>query len=160
MSELRTFECFVDGRPVQLERARSFWNDAAKVAGIDFRNTPRVKEYKRKVQICALAAGRPTPLFSGPVHLSLQFYLCGGRQADLTNYVKCVEDALNRIVYVDDRQVKCLAAALIEVGSASEQGVRVFVSEIAAAPTGPFNLKYKKPGEGGEERATCSRRTR
>jgi crossover junction endodeoxyribonuclease RusA len=118
---------YVPGRPVPLDRARSFWNDRAR--GVGVRNTPRVRAYKELVQLCCLKdkAKPPAPL-QGPVKLTLRFYM-KPPQADLSNLVKIVEDALNKMVYQDDRQVKKLDPELIEVRAANAEGTSVTIEE-------------------------------
>jgi Holliday junction resolvase RusA-like endonuclease len=60
--------------------------------------------------------------------LTLRFYM-KPPQADLSNLVKIVEDALNKMVYQDDRQVKKLDPELIEVRAANAEGTSVTIEE-------------------------------
>jgi Holliday junction resolvase RusA-like endonuclease len=52
--------------------------------------------------------GKPT---ADPIALTCRFYRANGRTADLDNLVKLVTDALNGIVWKDDRQVVQLHAS-------------------------------------------------
>ncbi|SDY71194.1 RusA family crossover junction endodeoxyribonuclease [Thermoactinomyces sp. DSM 45892] len=40
-----------------------------------------------------------------PIEFGCKVYLKGGLDGDLSNYVKGIEDALNRLVYEDDRYI-------------------------------------------------------
>ena len=103
----------VPGRPVPAVRMtrRSKWvNPQAK----------RCLDYQMLVAWHARAAttGRPT---AAPVRLDAVFHLHGARRGDLSNLVKAVEDALNGVVWVDDRQVVELHAWILECGKDDEK---------------------------------------
>jgi Holliday junction resolvase RusA-like endonuclease len=73
----------------------------------------RSRDYRSLVQAEWLAAGRQT-LGDRPFTASLRFY--GARPtADVSNLAKAVEDALNGLAYVDDRQVVRLDAVKLPV---------------------------------------------
>lgn len=104
--------------PVPLERART-------VTSTRFGNTStrsftpeRSKAFKDEFQWAARAAGaRGTPT-AAQVHVGLQFWRQhrGGHCGDLDNLVKAVLDAGNQFLWVDDRQVRDLAARIVDDG--------------------------------------------
>ncbi len=60
--------------------------------------------YKLKVQMCARTAG--VRELDGDVVLSCWFYVADRRRRDGDNLQKSIQDALNRIAYADDSQIK------------------------------------------------------
>lgn len=77
---------------------------------------PAAQQYQRQVQIIAVQAGiRPT---DAPVAVDITLHPrrpkkdvgAQVRSLDLSNCIKCAEDALNGIAWIDDRQVEHLAA--------------------------------------------------
>lgn len=48
----------------------------------------------------------------GPIHVELKFFRDSGRPCDVDNLAKAVCDALNSVVWRDDRQIKKLSASL------------------------------------------------
>lgn len=61
------------------------------------------KQYKQGVRLRALTEGHRKPL-EGPVVLSLVVYR-PRRAGDLSNRIKVLEDALNGIAWIDDKQI-------------------------------------------------------
>lgn len=85
--------------------------------------TPRAQRYlKYKNQVAwkarASYKGKPT---SGDVGINLNIYLHGGNQGDVDNYFKSISDSLNKIVYVDDRQVKEMSARKLDCEKGDER---------------------------------------
>ena len=111
-----TIEFFVPGRPVPKGRPR--------VTKSGFAYTPkRTREWESVVAWHAKLARGFRPIIEGPVAVRLAF--CGARvTADIDNLAKAVLDAMNRVVYLDDRQVRDVRATR-EVGS--RHGVAVSV---------------------------------
>lgn len=92
----------IPGRPVPKQRPRVGKNGSI--------YTPKkCREYEKVVAIYAKTVFRQ-PL-TGPVALGLKLYF-SVRPGDLDNYVKAISDGLNRIAWVDDRQVVKLYASL------------------------------------------------
>lgn len=61
------------------------------------------------------------------VRVDVDIYLNGGIQGDVDNYFKTVTDSLNKIVYVDDKQVKEMSARKLEC---ENERVEVVVYEL------------------------------
>lgn len=63
--------------------------------------------WKQVVQLSAIPQRRRKKLYSGPVELITLFYLHNrpGASPDLTNMIKAFEDALQDVIYRNDRQV-------------------------------------------------------
>jgi crossover junction endodeoxyribonuclease RusA len=89
----------IPGRPVPLQRSRTS-------AGRHYL-PPRSRAYRELIQATWLEAGRPS-LGDAPFAASMRFYGARGG-SDLSNLVKAIEDALNTLAYVDDRQCVCLS---------------------------------------------------
>ena len=100
----------VPGPPVPKARARTFAGPGGHVLTLTPRKTAR---YERQVSALALLAvmtflrrtGEHWPQHAAWFRLSCRFY--AARDAgDLSNFVKTIEDAMNTIVWPDDRAVK------------------------------------------------------
>jgi Holliday junction resolvase RusA-like endonuclease len=92
-------QLLVPGEPLPLERAR---------VGKGRHYLPaRSREYRERVQAAWMIAGRPC-LGDVPLTCSARFYI-GGREGDLDNYVKALNDCLSGFAYTDDRQIVCLS---------------------------------------------------
>lgn len=78
--------------------------------------TPRARRYLQyKNQVAWTAkAGFKGKVTKRDVGIKMDVYLNGGVQGDLDNYLKSIADSLNKIVYVDDRQIKEMFARKIE----------------------------------------------
>lgn len=99
----------------------------------------QTREFKARVRGSAGIAMRGLEPFAGPVRLSLTFYLARGGNTspgltlpvhqscgDLSNFLKAVEDACNRVVWIDDRQVAELRAGKLFCAPEAERvSVRV-----------------------------------
>lgn len=90
-------EFTVPGRPVPAVRMtqRSKYTKQAR----------RYLSYKNQVGWIAKThyKGRPT---RKPIGINISVYIHGGNHGDLDNYAKSIADSLNKIVYVDDKQVE------------------------------------------------------
>ncbi|MDI3298252.1 MAG: RusA family crossover junction endodeoxyribonuclease [Bacillota bacterium] len=112
----------VPGRPVAKARPRIALGRRSARA-----YTPReTLEYERAVGWAAREAYRGEPV-EGPVELRMVVYVRRRGRGDLSNYVKSVEDGLNGIVWVDDRQVRRIEARLARAGKAADERVEVEV---------------------------------
>src|SRR5690625_860911 len=78
--------------------------------------TPRARRYlayKNQVAWTAKAHFKGDPT-KKDVSIKIDVYLNGGNQGDIDNYFKSIADALNKVVYQDDRQVKEMIGRKIE----------------------------------------------
>lgn len=110
----------VPGRPVPKQRPRAGRNGRI--------YTPKKsREYEKAVA----RAARPVfkEPYRGPVSLQVQVYLSrpGG---DLDNYIKSIQDGLNGIAWMDDRQVKKLKAGM-SVRRGQEDRVEITVKKLS-----------------------------
>jgi len=99
-------EFVVPGRPVPAVRMtqRSKWVDP---------QAQRYLEYKEFAGWIAKQAVKQKPI-NGQVAAKFRFYLKPkGRNPDLSNLIKAIEDALNKIVWKDDVQVRHIDASMI-----------------------------------------------
>jgi Holliday junction resolvase RusA-like endonuclease len=105
-----TLSFVVPGPPVPKARARTFPGPGGHMLTLTPRKTAR---YERQVAALALLAsmtylrrtGARWPFDAPWFRLSCRFY-CARNQGDLSNFVKSIEDALNAVVWTDDRAVK------------------------------------------------------
>ena len=88
----------------------------------------RYLNYKSQVGWAAKQSYKGDPVTSD-VSVEIDFYLSGGNQGDIDNYFKSITDSLNKIVYVDDRQVKKMIARKIECEKKDER-VEVEIHEL------------------------------
>jgi Holliday junction resolvase RusA-like endonuclease len=72
--------------------------------------SPSKKEQKIIGQYALVARGSNLPM-KGQVGLILIVY---GLRGDLSNCIKIVEDAMNGVIYIDDRQIKKIGACSYE----------------------------------------------
>lgn len=91
--------------------------------------TPRAKRYlayKNQVAwvACSVSKRKPT---KKDVGIEMDVYLNGGTQGDIDNYFKSIADALNKVVYEDDRQVREIVGRKVED---ENERVEVFVYEL------------------------------
>jgi crossover junction endodeoxyribonuclease RusA len=113
MEHIATFT--VPGRPRGKERPRMGRNGK-------FYTPKRTREYEELVAWCARAAYREDPT-TLPVRLNLIIRSSKSR-ADTSNILKAVEDGMNGIIYVDDKQIEEIHISRIKEGN---EGVDVAV---------------------------------
>ncbi len=114
-------EMTVPGEPVP-------WQRAGRNVGRSF--TPmKVLNHQNVVQLMAFAAGIRT-MTRLPVILDTDFFMGNKRKVDLDNLVKCVMDALNGRVYVDDSQIVALFAAKLVDRETPRTEVRVWTVDV------------------------------
>lgn len=89
----------------------------------------RYLKYKNQVAWTARSLYKGTPTESD-VGVNLNIYLKGGNQGDIDNYFKSITDSLNKIIYLDDRQVKEMSARKLACEDAAEERVEVIVYEL------------------------------
>src|SRR5713101_5483109 len=70
---------------------------------VSFRS-PRRRQYQARVRSLAASMFRGQPTIY-PVEVFLDYFHSTRRRVDMDNIAKCVLDGMNRIAYVDDRQV-------------------------------------------------------
>ena len=93
------------------------------------RPAKRYLRYKKQVAWTARSAYKGNPT-AGNVGVNLNIYLKGGNQGDIDNYFKSVTDSLNKIVYLDDRQVKEMNARKLDCDTHDDERVEVVVYEL------------------------------
>src|SRR5690625_2757815 len=93
------------------------------------RQAKRYLAYKNQIAWIARSNYRQKPV-SSDVGISLDIYLKGGNQGDINNYFKSISDSLNKIIYIDDRQVKEMHARKLDCECESEERVEVVVYEL------------------------------
>ena len=66
----------------------------------------RTKAYESKVKMLALKARQEARLkpFQGDVRVRVEIW--GLKRGDITNVTKAIEDAMNGVIYEDDRQIQ------------------------------------------------------
>lgn len=132
MSRVLTF--WVDGRPVPKRRSRTVRTKFGKSRTI----TPKVtKSWERTIAVHALKAivgssWRPTP---ARYEIDIVVHRAR-RQGDADNFLKSAKDALNQIVWPDDRMV---TRANVEMVDGQGQGMMVRVTRTEIAPVGPIS---------------------
>ena len=84
-------------------KPRAIWN-RAKWIGTIYKTT-EAKEYCKTVQIVALAAAC-LPYSKGIDVVFHMVWYRGDMRGDLANREKCVEDALQGVLYANDRQIR------------------------------------------------------
>lgn len=107
----------VPGDPVPLERARKGKGDVWYLPN-------RSREFRERVQTAWLVEGR-LDLGDQPLALTATFVFEAGKQGDLSNCVKAIEDALQdqgggRLCFRDDAQVVQIAARRAIAGADEE----------------------------------------
>ena len=78
---------------------------------------PRNQEYlawKEAVGLVLGQAMKGQEPVTGPVALSVLFSYRGRSPGDLSNLLKAIEDAANRILWVDDRQIRRVEAVMVK----------------------------------------------
>lgn len=84
-----------------------------------------VRSYQERIGwLAKLKVEKPT---DKPIKLHLDVYVKKGRTADLSNYLKGIENALQGIVYKNDKQVEQIYARRIEHAYLEGAEVKVYV---------------------------------
>ena len=97
MSEREPVAFYVEGKPVPKQSYRHSKNGGY--------TSPRVKAWQEHVAWIAQSEMRGEPTLTGDLAVSMTFSLHDRRRRDLDNLSKGVLDAMNGIVFDDDRQV-------------------------------------------------------
>lgn len=119
---------WVDGCPVPKARARTVRTKSGKVASF----TPkRTRDWETRVRLvaqsaCSAAGWKPS---EAAYEVSIEVYPAA-RRGDSDNFAKAVTDAMNGVVYPDDRSIRKLTVERRDVGVAL--GVMVRVSRVSA----------------------------
>jgi crossover junction endodeoxyribonuclease RusA len=87
----------------------------------------RVKEWQETVAVAARRVMDGASPIEIPVKVKIDFYMPTKRRMDLDNLSKGVLDALNGIVYLDDKQIVHL-----ELTKGSGFGCRIEITEVSA----------------------------
>lgn len=93
------FKITVPGRPVPAVRM------TRKGAYVK-KSAQRYLNYKKEVAWIAIS--KKVKQIEGPVEAKIDVFLSGGKQGDVDNYAKSLTDALNKLAYKDDQQIKRL----------------------------------------------------
>jgi crossover junction endodeoxyribonuclease RusA len=102
---LAQYEVTVAGQPVAWQRAGS--------KGSHRYTPPRLRDHERLIADHVALTWRRPPLRC-PVRLTLYFFMHGRTSADVDNLAKTVLDALNGVLYEDDRQVERLVVNRVQ----------------------------------------------
>jgi Holliday junction resolvase RusA-like endonuclease len=95
----------------------------------------RMKNWQETVRLAVTAGRRPDTPYGGPVDVALAFYLrSGGSQPDRDNLVKSTVDALQGVVFTNDRLVRGGECRLVLVGPGEPERVEYRVT--ACEPDG------------------------
>jgi Holliday junction resolvase RusA-like endonuclease len=129
--------CFTaPGNPQPKERPRTFLRGGRAVT-----ITPeRTREAERHVRECAMSAAllEGHVSFTGPVAVSCIFFRGDERRCDIDNLVKVVLDAINGLAYVDDSQIRMIAAT--KLVDKAKPRTFVAVTELPAECAAPRRL--------------------
>src|SRR5690625_4185186 len=93
------------------------------------RQARRYLAYKNQVAWTARSVHKGKPI-EEDIGINLNIYLNGGNQDDIDNYFKSISDSLNKIIYVDDRQVKEMNARKIDCDDELDERVEVVVYKL------------------------------
>lgn len=95
----------IEGEPVAKERPRF-----CRKTGRTY--TPKkTQDFEKFVGWCAAQQMRGISIMTGEIACRLTFWVCGTTK-DCDNMVKAVLDGLNGVAWVDDSQVKSMAASI------------------------------------------------
>ena len=87
------------------------------------------KAYEERIGRAALLAMRAAgvEMMTGPVRIDYVFFLAANR-GDLDNYIKGAQDAMNAVVFKDDRQVMVVSG--VKVHRKASPSVRITVTAL------------------------------
>jgi len=118
----------IEGRPVPYTRMtkRSKWVDKAAIRYLGYKDMVGVIGRKYFKQ--------PS---DKPIRIKVDVYLFGvstpmGKDGDTTNYVKAIEDGLNKIAYLDDRQIIEVHGRKMPCEKKIDERVEITIEEINA----------------------------
>jgi Holliday junction resolvase RusA-like endonuclease len=115
----------VPGEPVPKRRARTFYD--ARVGRIVSKNTDRVVAAETHVANCLkIVYPHLVPLPSGRLGIIVRCHLKGVGRGDWDNYAKLPQDALNGIVYRDDKQVRRATVELVDHSSEPRTEIAIY----------------------------------
>jgi Holliday junction resolvase RusA-like endonuclease len=119
----RSLAFWVDGVPVPKQRARTVRTKTGKVVSFTPKRTARWENVVRLVAQaeCSAAKWKPSP---GAYDVTIEVYPAR-RAGDADNFAKAVTDAMNGVVYPDDRSIRKLTVERRDVGVALGVLVRV-----------------------------------
>jgi len=129
---MRVLQFWVEGCPVPKQRARTVRSKSGKVVSFTPKRTARWESVVRLVAqaACSAAGWKPT---AAAYEVEIKVYPAR-RAGDSDNFAKAVTDAMNGVVYPDDRAIRKLTVERCDVGVAL--GVMVRVSRAAVAKAG------------------------
>ncbi len=117
----------VTGAPVPKGRPRAVKTKSGQTRVI----TPtRTRKWEAKVRdtVAKIMLARTQSPFKGPVRINL-IVRRAARRGDLSNFVKAIEDALNRVAYEDDKQIVELKATMLDPDQYDgDAGVDIFIA--------------------------------
>lgn len=90
--------------------------------------SPKYKQFEQQVKFFAMAQYKGE-LLSGPLEVDFRFYFMSKTHCDLFNLPKSIADALEDVVYLNDRQIKKGSVMLID-GKAASDRFEVDIREI------------------------------
>ena len=102
---MTTLRILIPGQPVPYMRVATSRSGRKHVP-------KKEREWRRHVMACARAAmmqARQKKPMMGPLRLDAAFFCKDRRWGDLSNYLKSCEDALNAVVWGDDKQIESIA---------------------------------------------------
>lgn len=118
MKEIRSFT--VPGRPQAKQRPRLYRGTAY---------TPEAtKAYELKMRNCYVDKYEDSEPFEGDLYVEIKVYFSKRNHGDLDNYVKCV-DGLNKVAWLDDKQIKEIHAFLI-ISKTEEERMEISISPL------------------------------
>lgn len=88
---------------------------------------PETLEYEARVREAADKVF-DKPLESDDLYVTVTVFIKGRNHADIDNYCKSILDGMNRVAYLDDKQIKHLDAHLLFVADKSEERVEVRIA--------------------------------
>ncbi|UJF36583.1 RusA family crossover junction endodeoxyribonuclease [Paenibacillus hexagrammi] len=89
---------------------------------------PETLEYEARVREAAESVFAK-PLEGDTLQAIIYVYVKGKNHADLDNYVKSILDGMNRVAYLDDKQIKDIHAYLRFVTDKADERVEVTMNE-------------------------------
>lgn len=129
---MKTINIIVPGRPVPAVRMTQKSMHVNKYA-------KRYLQYKKQVGWIARSHMQGEPI-EGDAGVRLTLYIHGRNHGDIDNLFKGVTDALNKIVYKDDRQIKRMESKIIPCDKTNE---RAEVEVYELTPAHSIEMRHK-----------------